>query len=206
MLTVGLTGPTGSGKGFVSAVFAESGIPSIDTDAVYHDMLIPPSDCLDTLVAHFGNGILNVDGTLNRRALSEYVFNPENKAGLDWLSHTTHRMICDRVRDMIGAMRGQGIPAVLIDAPLLYESGFDAECDFVIAVLAPLSVRRERIKARDGIDDAAADRRISSQKPDGFYTAGARYVLRNDGNDDASRLALVRSIRDIMSREGMLCG
>ena len=77
MLVIGLTGPTGAGKGVVSEIFAAHGIPVIDADAVYHQLLIPPSACLNELVYTFGPQILNPDNTLNRRALGSIVFSDE---------------------------------------------------------------------------------------------------------------------------------
>ena len=58
MLTIGLTGPSGAGKGTVASLFAAHGVPSIDTDKVYHDLLIPPSACLDELSARTGRVII----------------------------------------------------------------------------------------------------------------------------------------------------
>ena len=75
MIVLGLTGPTGAGKGAVSKLFAELyGIPSIDTDQVYHDLLKPPSLCLDELVSQFGQEILTAVGELDRPMLSKIVF------------------------------------------------------------------------------------------------------------------------------------
>ena len=79
MKILGLTGQSGAGKGAVAALFAEHGIPSVDTDAVYHELLIPPSACLDELTAEFSGAILNPDGTLNRPALAALVFEPSEE-------------------------------------------------------------------------------------------------------------------------------
>ena len=90
---IGLTGPTGAGKGVVSGICRRWGIPSIDTDAVYHALLEPPSDCLDGLVASFGTGIRNPDGTLNRPALSAIVFAPGAGDKLELLKSSFHYLI-----------------------------------------------------------------------------------------------------------------
>ena len=78
MLLIGLTGPSGAGKGLFCKVLKEYGIESIDADAVYHSLLIPPSPCLDALCNAFGKDILNQDQTLNRRRLADIVFSSED--------------------------------------------------------------------------------------------------------------------------------
>ena len=156
MLTIGLTGPSGAGKGTVASLFAAHGVPSIDTDKVYHDLLIPPSACLDELSARFGTGILTPDGRLNRGALAAIVFAEGHSADLADLNTITHRHILAKTREMLAAYAAQGFPAVLVVAPQLFESGFDAECGFILSVLAPYELRLARFMARDGLDAARA--------------------------------------------------
>lgn len=183
MTVFGLTGPSGAGKGALAAAFAVYDVPHLDTDAIYHDLLIPPSACLDALVAEFGAGILAPDGTLDRRALAAIVFAPDAPDGtLETLNRITHAFILAETRRLIEAARGADKPAVLVDAPLLYESGFDAACDRVIAVLAPRRLRLNRILARDGISPIAAAARMDAQQSDDFYAVRADYVVFNGGN------------------------
>lgn len=183
MIVLGLTGPSGAGKGMLSVSFARFGIPALDTDAIYHALLQPPSACLDELVDTFGRAILHDDGTLNRAVLAAIVFAKDAPAEYrNQLNDITHRFILDETRRQMEILRLQGVPAVLIDAPLLYESGFDAECDFVIAVIAPRDVRISRILARDDISYNAALARLAAQHDDDFYTAPADFVVCNDGS------------------------
>ena len=183
MMTLGLTGPTGAGKGAVSGLFAELyDIPSIDTDRVYHDLLIPPSACLDELVAVFGMEILAPDGTLDRPTLSRIVFSDASRKKQNQLNHITHKYVLDRTREMIAEYARTERRAVLVDAPLLYESGFDAECDAVIAVLAPWDVRKARIISRDQLSEERATARLNMQKTDEFYKEKTNYILSNDGD------------------------
>ncbi len=181
MLTVGLTGPSGAGKGHVASLFAHCGVPSIDTDAVYHALLIPPSPCLDELVTRFGADILSPDGTLDRAALAAVVFAPGHEAELLALNAITHRHVLDEVRRLLEMYHREGTAAVLVDAPQLFESGFDAECDCVLAVLAPRALCLSRIMERDGLSLARATARQEAQKSDDFFTARADAVLMNDG-------------------------
>lgn len=190
---IGLTGQTGAGKSVVSAICRGWSIPSIDTDEVYHTLLIPPSACLDELVTAFGSGVLRADGSLDRPALAAIVFAPDGTEKRELLNRITHRYVLEAVRATCRDMTAQGVPAVLVDAPLLYESGFDKECDRVLAVLAAPDVRLCRIMARDGLSLAAATARMQAQKPDDFYHL-ADGVLYNDGNSPDELIPHLRSL------------
>ena len=184
MLTIGLTGPSGAGKGTVASLFAPYGILSIDTDKVYHDLLIPPSPCLDELAERFGKQILNPAGTLDRKALAAHVFAPGNDGELRDLNRITHAYVLDVTRSICRELADKGCVGVFVDAPLLFESGFDAECATTLAVLAAPDVRLARIMARDGLTLAQAQARMAAQKPDGYYTERARHVVYNHGSPD----------------------
>ena len=182
MLTIGLTGPSGAGKGLVASLFARYGVPSIDTDAVYHALLIPPSACLDELAQHFGEQILHPNGTLDRAALSAVVLDPANADALADLNRISHRHVLERVREMLGDHEQAGTPAVLVDAPQLFESGFDAECDKVLSVIAPRELRLARIIERDGLSPERAVARLDAQLPEQVFRERADHVILNDGD------------------------
>ncbi len=182
MLTIGLTGPSGAGKGFVASLFARYGIPSIDTDAVYHELLIPPSPCLDELVERFGADILCPDGcTLSRSALAAIVFAPGHEDDLRDLNAISHRHVLREVRVLLEGHCLAGKSAILVDAPQLFESGFDRECDKILSVLAPRELRLARIMERDGLTIERAEARMDAQKSDEFFRAHSDAVLINDG-------------------------
>ena len=189
MLVIGLTGPSGAGKGLFSRVMLEKyGVRSIDADAVYHDLLVPPSPCLDALVARFGREILRADGTLDRPALARLVFSPENEeerdARIASLNRITHGYVLREIERLLDAEEGCGARCVILDAPALYESGADARCDVVITVTADAETRVGRITARDGISEEAARLRVRGQRDDAFYASRADAVLRNDGTPE----------------------
>ena len=179
MRIIGITGPSGAGKSVISALLDKYSIPTIDADAVYHSLLIPPSPCLDALKNAFGDRIFNSDGSLDRTALGAIVFSDEQKLSL--LNSTVLSFVLDRIRLMISELSAQGHAAVAVDAPTLIESGFDRECDEVISVLASSNVRLERIMARDSISKEKAMLRINAQKDDSFYILHSDSVLYNDG-------------------------
>ncbi len=198
MLVIGLTGPTGSGKGLVAEQFEACGVPVIDADKVYHELLIPPSDCLDALTDRFGVGILSPDGTLNRRALGNLVFsNPEALSDLNAISH---RYIMERIRRELERLRRLETRAAVIDAPQLFEAGAERDCNIIVSVLAAPALRMERIMWRDGIDAETAHRRMSAQKSDEFFRTHSNYIIENNENADL----LYPAVRKILTETGVL--
>ena len=167
---IGLCGRSGSGKGVVSSYFAEFGIPSVDTDKIYHEMTGPRpagkkrTPCMERIVRRFGEEIENPDGSLNRKALAEIVFGEDGGEALSDLNGITHRAILSEAEERAAGLRKKGYPIVIIDAPLLFESGYDKKCDMIIAASAPVPVLTRRIADRDGITLAAARRRLASQR------------------------------------------
>lgn len=187
MLTIGLCGGSGSGKGYVSGLFLNYGIPSIDTDAIYRDITSHPTECMRELAACFGESIINSDGSLNRKELSNIVFfgdgRDERKKILESI---THRYILDEVRKILKEYASsQNRPsAVLVDAPLLFESGFDKECNAIIAVICDKETRIKRIISRDGITREMALARINSQISDEKLKSLADFLIINNENSD----------------------
>lgn len=180
MLVIGLTGPTGAGKGAVSEIFAAHGIPVIDADAIYHQLLVPPSACLNELVYTFGPQILAPDGTLDRKALGAIVFSDEPL--LLRLNSITHRYVMSSVKSKLEQLRRDEVRAAVFDAPQLFEAEADKLCHIIVSVLADKETRIERIMRRDGIDREAALRRISAQKSDDFFRKHSNYIIENNGN------------------------
>lgn len=179
MLIIGLAGGSGSGKGAVSRIFAAHGILPIDTDKVYHDLVQGPSPCLSELTELFGEKIISSSGALDRAKLGEIVFSDSEK--LKILNTVSHRHILGKVREIIASAESEGYFAALVDAPLLFESGFDRECDVIISVLAQKDLRIKRICERDGITAESAKRRIEKQKSDEFLIAHSDFIIENSG-------------------------
>ncbi len=179
MLVIGLTGPTGAGKGEVAAIFARYGIPVINADRVYHELITPPSSCLQELTEAFGRKILTPDGCLDRHTLGGIVFN--DHAAREKLNSITHRYVMEEVRTRMERYRRENLPVAVFDAPQLFEAGAHKACGAVISVLADRQLRLERIMARDGISAEAAMRRILSQKSDEFFKAHSDYIIENNG-------------------------
>ena len=202
---IGLTGPSGAGKSTVAAKFAAFGIPVIDADAVYHQLLIPPSPCLDALVREFSPKILAADSThLDRAALAALVFEDSDlgRARRARLNEITHFFVKEESDRLLRKYRADGAPAVLIDAPLLIEAEMHRMCDLTVCVLAPMPVRIRRLMARDDRSEDAIRARIAAQPDDDFYLSHADVVIRTDDTTDADQLT--QAVHDCLVRVGVL--
>ena len=169
---VGLTGPTGAGKSSVTDVAKNLGFKVIDCDALARVAVEKGSDGLADIVKAFGDGVLNSDGTLNRKQLAALAFSASDKTEL--LNKTLLPHIVKLIKAQID------VPLVLLDAPTLFESGADSLCDDVIVVLCDEKTRKERIIKRDGIDESAAELRIKAGKDDNFYIERSNNIVYND--------------------------
>jgi dephospho-CoA kinase len=194
MFVIGITGPSGAGKGAASEYLISKNVRVIDADLVYHGVISPPSDCLDELVSHFGRQILNSSGALDRPALAKLVFGEENRERLEFLNKITHKYVVSRIRELVSEYAVAGVEACAIDAPLLIEAGLTDDCDVTIAVLADKEIRAARIADRDGIDISLALSRINSQKPDEYYVLGSDAVIYNNGTVDELYMALEKAL------------
>lgn len=181
-LRVGLTGGIASGKSTVARLFAELGVPVIDTDVVAREVVEPGEPALDAIAAAFGPGVLAADGRLDRAALRRIVFaDPERRRALEDILHP--RIRAQALRQAAAA----GGAYQLLVVPLLVETGFDALVDRVVVVDCPPDEQRRRLLARD--PDAAddADRMIAAQASRAERLARADWVIDNAGDLDATR-------------------
>ena len=182
MLVIGLTGPSGAGKGEVSRILQGYGAQIIDADAVYHALLVPPSPCLDALRERFGKEILTESGELDRKKLGSIVF--ADPDALHDLNTIAHRFVMKETRRRLAALRDTDTRLAVFDAPQLFEAGAERDCDTVISVLADKQIRAARIMARDGIDETAAYRRINAQLDDAYFRAHSDHIIENNGTEE----------------------
>ncbi len=188
MKVIGLAGGSGSGKSTVSKLFYENGFAFINTDEIYHKLTSTPTPCLDDLVHEFGREILNPEiHSLNRKKLAEIVFAKGQEDKLQRLNKIAHFHVLRETEEIIASLSEDEYFGVLIDAPLLFESGFDKKCDFVISVTANENVRIKRITERDGITEEKAKARINAQLSDEFLINNSKFIIVNDGDIDELR-------------------
>lgn len=196
---LGITGPTGSGKSAVSELLRRAGFAVIDADKVAREVMEPPSPLLPILEQEFGPGILRRDGSLDRKALAARAFSSKESANR--LSALTHPAIMKEISRLLREYAGQSFPRILIDAPLLYESGGDRLCDAVLAVVAKDSVRLKRIMQRDSLSEDAARARMGSQQSCEEYAARADYVIENNAGERELAGAVEHLLESLTGKE-----
>lgn len=180
MKIIGLTGGTGTGKTTALNVLKKLGGVCIDADEVYHDLLLNCDDMINEIKSAFP--ALNSQGPLDRKKLGEIVFNDEIE--LKTLNAITHKYVCRRIMEILS--ENSQAPFAAIDAVELVESGAGQLCDTIVAIIAPISLRIDRIMSREGISMGYATMRIAAQKSDKYYEENCDIVIRNDYNDRES--------------------
>ncbi len=198
MLVIGLCGGSGSGKSTAAEFFSSHNILPINSDLIYRQLTSERTDCLTELVNEFGEGILDTNGVLDRRALGAIVY--QDEARLKRLNSITHYHILNSIRAIISEAGAKGYFAVLVDAPLLFESGFNKECDYTVAVVAEGDARVGRIMARDKISEAEAKRRISYQLSNSFLIKSCDYVIYNNSTLNELALSVDNIVGDIKNK------
>ena len=187
----GITGTSGSGKSSVGACLARLGWQIIDEDQVYHQLLKLDRNLMRTVLNQFPT-VAGPDGSVDRKALGDIVFH--DRAALRRLNAITHPAVKREIRRRIRVMTSQGCHRIGMDVPLLYESGLDHACDFVIGVVAPEPAVTERIVRRDGISPEQARIRLAAQPDREFYEALCDILIENDGDEQA----LCRRLEDAL--------
>jgi dephospho-CoA kinase len=190
MLAVGLTGGIGSGKSTVARLLAGRGAVIVDADLLARQVVEPGSPGYQAVLDRFGPAVADADGSLDRRALAQLVFaDPAALADLNAIVHPAVRAaIADRLADLEG---GDGI--VVLDIPLLVESGRSYGAGAVIVVDCPPEVAVRRLVEQRGMDEADARRRMAAQIPRADRLAAADVVIDNSGSreDLAAEVARV---------------
>lgn len=177
MRLIGLTGRSGSGKSTVGSIASEIGITVFDCDAIYREMTSKPTACLDAIRDAFGDETVR-DGALYRPALREKVFS--DPLLLQELNSITARFMAQEIKIR---MRAIDAPMVILDAPTLFESGFDVFCDRILCVIASDETCIQRITKRDGIDESAARIRLTQQHSQAFFVEQCDIILYNEGDE-----------------------
>ncbi len=197
MLTIGLTGGTGSGKTTALNVLKESGATAIDCDALYHKLLESDAQLLSAIENKFG---CVYNGALDRQELGRMVF--RDNAKLLELTAITDGFVKAEVLNILDDARKRGTALVAVDAIRLIESGLSDICNATVFVTADKNVRLCRIIARDGISAEYAGARIASQKPDIFFIERCDYTLVNNGKRESFVAAFKELIRNIENTGG----
>lgn len=178
LTVIGLTGNSGSGKGYVCDLLAEKGIKSIDTDRIVHELYKGTNECTLKLREIFGDRIFTKSGEVDRQRLGDIVFSDPDS--LARLNKTVHFYVERVAFDVIDKLQDSGEQIAVIDAPMLFESGLDKKCDVTVALIAPRDTLIERIMSRDGITRERAIGRLANQHDADFFIKNCDYVITND--------------------------
>lgn len=181
MIVLGLTGNIGCGKSSVSNIFIENNIDVVDADIVARQ-IFDDKDLLNKVFSTFGDTIKNADGTLNRKALGNIVFNDDEK--LIELNNLTHPQIKENILSEVSEYKNQGKKIVVIDAALLIEDDYLPHIDKLLLVTCKKDIQIERIKNRDNCTEEEAVSRINSQMSQEDKSKFADYIIDNSGSPE----------------------
>ena len=179
MLVLGLTGNIGCGKSSVSTIFMENNIKVVDADIVARQ-IFDDKNLLNEVFSTFGKSIRNQDGSLNRRALGNIVFNDDEKLIL--LNNLTHPKIKQKILSKVEEYKNQGEKIVVIDAALLIEDDYIPYIQKLILITCRKEIQINRIIARDNCTKEEAISRINSQMSQEEKVKFADYIIDNSNS------------------------
>jgi dephospho-CoA kinase len=191
MITLGLTGSIGMGKSATAAMFAEAGCPVYDADAEVHRLYAKGGAAVGPVAAAFPG--VEEDGAINRARLSAQVMGDseafQRLNGIVWPLLGTAR------REFFRKAEEDGVSIVVLDIPLLFETGGERNMDAVVVVSAPADVQRQRVLAREDMGEAKLDAILARQMADEEKRARAHFVVDTSRGFDAARA----QVRDIIT-------
>lgn len=192
-IILGLTGQSGAGKSTVGKILEEKGACVIDCDRLARLVVEPGKPALSEITQMFGERVLHPDGTMNRQKVASIVFHDAD--ALHILNRITHKYIEEEVDRTISSCSNR---VVVIDAPVLFESGMEQKCVKTICVLAERETRVARIMKRDGLTREKAEERIFAQHDDSFYIERCDYVIYNNGDGTNLEPAVTSVLKEVL--------
>jgi len=192
-MVIGITGSFGSGKTTVAKMFARLGAYAIDADKVYHSLIRRGKKCYKKIVRYFGKDILAGRGRIDMEKLGKIVFKDRSKLKL--LNSITHPEITKEIKRIVKLNKGRFI---IIDAPLLIESGFYKEVDRIILVANKRDDQVKRKSESAGLPAQETLKRIRMQMPFKKKLAFADFIIDNSG----SRRNTLTQVKEIWKQQG----
>lgn len=175
MLTLGLTGSIGMGKSATASMFRDEGIPVYDADAAVHAIYEPGGLAVDPLSKVFPDVI--VEDRVDRTRLRERVLN--DPGAMKQLESIVHPLVGQTQIDFRKTAKSDGADMIVLDIPLLFETGGDARVDYTIVVSATAQEQRKRVLGRDGMTEDAFEKILAKQLPDADKRARADFVINS---------------------------
>ncbi len=195
LLKVGLTGGIASGKSAVGEMFSALGAHIVQADAIAHRLMQPGEAVYDQVVRHFGRGILNPDGTLNRARLAEAAFglpDQSQPSRVQELNKIVHPAVIEKQEEWMAEIGRRDSRAVaIVEAALILEAGVAGRFDRLVVVTCRSEQRIERWARKQKVDEETArrevTRRMAAQLPDEEKLKAADYVIDNSGSLDETK-------------------
>jgi dephospho-CoA kinase len=179
-MNIGLTGGIACGKSTVSAMLVSRGAILIDADRIAREVVEPGSPALFKVAERFGQAVIQVDGSLDRKRLGELVFaDAAARKELEGLLHPSIRALMRERMDTLEKLYPDKL--VVVDVPLLYESGLQAMFSQIMVVYVPREVQLDRLMKRDGLTLEQAERRLDAQMSIELKKEQADFVIDNQG-------------------------
>lgn len=191
MIVIGLTGSIGMGKSTTAAMFAEEGVPVNDADAVVHDLY--RGEAVPPVGAAFPGSVR--DDAVDRAELARQL--KENPAKFAELEAIVHPLVRAREQAFLGRHRAASTEMVLLDIPLLFESGGEGRVDVVVVVTCDAAIQRQRVLARPGMTEEKFEMILARQMPDREKRERADYIVDTGDGIEMARQQVRKIIADI---------
>jgi dephospho-CoA kinase len=193
---IGLTGGIASGKSVVSRTLKGLGMTVVDADDICHEILAKDSAIRQEVVRTIGTGVLNEGGEIDRGKLGGIVFRePERRKALEAILHPPIR------EEMWKRARENSGEDVVLDVPLLIETGVHKRVDLVVLVYATRELQIQRLMARDEVSREEAVRRIDAQLSLEEKVSYAHYIINNTGSVEETEEQANRFYQAIREKE-----
>lgn len=185
MIRVGLTGGIACGKSAVAGLLRERGVPVLDLDQVSRRVVEPGTPGFAAVAEKWPSVVTN--GQIDRKALGKLVV--DDTSARRALEAIVHPLVWAECETWLTAQSAAGMPAAVVEAALMVETGSYRHYDRLLVVSASAEVQRERLAAREGYDAATVEKWLATQLPLAQKEAVATAVIRNDGDVEALALA-----------------
>lgn len=180
MKIIGITGTSGAGKTTVCEIISKNyNAKKIDADKIAKELSKPGTEYYNEIVEYFGKDILSTDREINRKKLSDIIFYDDLKR--ENLNKITQKNVVKKINEEIERY-SKTEEIIILDVPLLFESGLNKICDETIGVIADENLKVERLRKRDGIDEKLAKQRISALKDNEFLIKNCTQIITNEGD------------------------
>jgi dephospho-CoA kinase len=201
LIVLGLTGSIGMGKSTAAAMLRRLGVPLFDADVAVHRLLAPSGAAVPTVSAAFP-GVETDAGGIDRAQLGQRVF--ADPAALEQLEAILHPLVAAEERRFLARSRARREPLVVLDIPLLFETGAERGCDYVLVVSAPALLQRQRVLRRSGMTEIRFNAILRKQIPDYRKRQRADFVVPTGMGRGLTLRRLKAIVRILRDRDGQV--